>query len=384
MSKLWIVVMALAGLLLLPSDGNTQTDQGATTGTPPVAQALVREGDFAVRLVEALGLGSQQDEEGAEAVLSSAQIAPGMGWVSDFPVTPEVMGDLQRTVAAAADTRRLPMEKDEALKNMRAASAELGIPVAVDTDPADASTANIGPEQGYGGNEDSAWVDRYYEDYGAPVITYYPPPEDYYDQYVWVPYPFWYSGYYFTGFYCLHDFNRVVVFRHARKFVTNHRIDRRTGRVFLIDPADSFRRRHPHAWARSAGSAAALRGSSTGTIGARSIRRGSGPAETTTVSPARSGSAGGWVQTQAPSERGRTVRPSPLRGSFSRPALPESSPVVQPRDGGRENFRRDESFDRSHGSGHSGFSQQPRGGGSGRGFIFRGSGRSAPACRVNC
>ncbi|MEW6667564.1 MAG: hypothetical protein AB1512_20345 [Thermodesulfobacteriota bacterium] len=194
MRKLWIVLMALAGLLLLPSGGNPQTEEGDTTGIPQMALALVREGDFAVRLAEALGLGVFQ--------------------------------------------------------------------------------------------------------------------------YAWVPYRFRHNGYLFTGFFCLNDFDRVVIGKHGRKFVTSRGFYHRA----------ASRNRHD-------------------------------------------------------------VRPSPLRGSFSRPALPERTlpPPAQPRSRGR-GFDRDKSFDRPHGggSGRGGFFRDSWRGGSGRSDLWKGSGRSGPACRAKC
>jgi hypothetical protein len=71
-------------------------------------------------------------------------------------------------------------------------------------------------------------------------VTYYPPPWDYYYMYAWIPSPFWYSGFYFPGFYVLHDFHRGIFFHNRRCVVTNHITDHRTGRVFALDPA----RRH--------------------------------------------------------------------------------------------------------------------------------------------
>ena len=66
-------------------------------------------------------------------------------------------------------------------------------------------------------------VNNYYYDYGPPVVTYYPPPDPYNYLYSWVPYPFWWGpGFYFSGFFILHDFHRHVGF-HGRPFVcSNH------------------------------------------------------------------------------------------------------------------------------------------------------------------
>jgi len=85
-----------------------------------------------------------------------------------------------------------------------------------------------------------AVVNNYYYEEGPPVVTYYAPPADFYYLYSWVPYPFWYSGFWFGGFFILNDFHRSVFIghNHHRAFVSNHfRGDRGFSRV---DPVTRF------------------------------------------------------------------------------------------------------------------------------------------------
>jgi hypothetical protein len=153
--------------------------------------------------------------------------------MADYPVTPDVLGDLQNAVAAASDSQRLPMGRDEALNKLRTVSTGLGLPVVADTtSPHD---ENGVPPAAYNG-ENPDVVNNYYYEYGPPVVTYYPPPWDYYYLYAWVPYPFWFGGFFFTGFFCLHDFHRPVLVNHVSKFCTNHWFDPRTHTVAVIDP----------------------------------------------------------------------------------------------------------------------------------------------------
>jgi hypothetical protein len=74
-------------------------------------------------------------------------------------------------------------------------------------------------------------------------VTYYAPPPDYYYLYVWVPYPFWWGGFWFGGYFMLHDFHRH--FReHGHVYtVTNHFRDANANRVFRIDPEKRFQGR---------------------------------------------------------------------------------------------------------------------------------------------
>src|SRR5271157_138152 len=79
----------------------------AKTALPLVAQPLIREGDFAVKLVSVFQLGAGVDEVDAENLLAQAGIAPGNGWIADYPVTPDIAGELQKAVSSAADSKKL-------------------------------------------------------------------------------------------------------------------------------------------------------------------------------------------------------------------------------------------------------------------------------------
>ena len=72
------------------------------------------------------------------------------------------------------------------------------------------------------------------------MVTYYPPPSDYYYLYAWVPYPFWCSGFYFPGFFFLNDFDTIVVVNHhghhGHHKITNHFINPTTHTVTRVDP----------------------------------------------------------------------------------------------------------------------------------------------------
>ena len=223
----------------------TQPVQTTTsTKAPPISQTLIREGDFAIKLVEALEVGQAQNEAEAESMLASAGIAPKNGWIADYPVTPDIIEELQNTITEAAGSGKLTMKKDEATKAFQDLIAQQGLPV-----KAEGRSQYAGPEQPYTEQappqdypqyyEPSA-INDYYSDQGPPVVTYYPPPPDYGYLYAWVPYPFWFGGFWFPGFFCLHDFQRVVFFDGHRKFISNHFWDSRTRGTGRIDPG----RRH--------------------------------------------------------------------------------------------------------------------------------------------
>ena len=249
----------------------TQSLQPGRTSTkpPPIAQTLVREGDFAIKLAEAFKLGQAQGEAEAENMLASAGIAPKNGWIADYPVTPDIIGELQNTVGEAVDSGKLAMRKDEATKAFQDLIAQQNIPVRADAE-SQSQYAGIeqpdagAPPQNYPEYYEPSVIDNYYYDQGPPIVTYYPPPWDYYYLYAWVPYPFWFGGFWFPGFFCLHDFHRGIFFNGHMRFVSNHFRDSRTNGFGAIDPA----RRH------MGGSAVAGISRSAGRVTSREARSG--------------------------------------------------------------------------------------------------------------
>jgi hypothetical protein len=235
MKKLFII-MVLASISLMPGIPFAQA-VSSTVGVPPVNQALVPEGFFAMKLSEALNLGSKTEAE-AEATLASLGIVPKNGWIADYPVTPDVLIELQGALGAAADSRKISMNKDEATKAVQGVAAELGLPP-VAAEGQGSQTASPGD---YGEYSDPSEVNNYYDNEGPPVVTYYPPPSDYDYLYAWVPSPFWCAGFFFPGFFVLNDFDIVVVVDrdhdgHHHHHVTNHILDPKTHRVATINPA---------------------------------------------------------------------------------------------------------------------------------------------------
>src|SRR5512135_511471 len=126
--KRLLSVIVTAGLLLLPIAGYAGNDSPSASA-PPVSQALVREGDYAVKLVAALGVGSVEDETQAEDILAAAGVAPKSGWISDFPVTPDIIAEIQASIDTAADEGKLPMGKEDAENAFFALNSEIGLSI---------------------------------------------------------------------------------------------------------------------------------------------------------------------------------------------------------------------------------------------------------------
>jgi len=237
--KKWLSILAAAGLLLYPFAASA-ADYGSkptqNQQAPPVAQTLVREGDFAVMLAAELKLGNPSDETAAEDMLAKAGVAPQSGWISDYPMTPVIVGQLQDAIVAASAQGTLPVSSTEATKSLNSLAAQMNLPT-----PAGETPPPGTPPPVYQQNPND--VDQYYYDAGPPIVTYYPPPYYYSYLYDWVPYPTFWFGFWYPGFYICHNFTTVVVvnnYRHVDHFhravVSNHVIDPVTRRVAFVDP----------------------------------------------------------------------------------------------------------------------------------------------------
>lgn len=223
-SRNGVFLFMVSSLLLTSSLAMAQSEY-TTAEKPPIAQPLVREGDFAVKLTDALKLGTVTSEAEAESILSSTGIEPRNGWIADYPVTPDIIGELQTTIAEAANAGKLGMGKDAALKATQEVTA--GYDLSIKTD---AQVQQGGPAPGANAPE-SPVVNNYYYDEGPPVVTYYAPPPDYAYMYTWVPYPFWWWDFWYPGYFVLVDFHVRVHGRGGPVFVSNHFRDLRTGVV---------------------------------------------------------------------------------------------------------------------------------------------------------
>lgn len=279
--------------------GGASAPAGQMVGNaPPLEQPLVPEGAFAVQLVQVLNLGRTEDEAQAENMLSAVGIEPNNGWIAEYPVTPPIIAEIEAGIARAADAGKLRMGKNQALRAVADLKNKLGLNIragpalAAQPPPSGkpgkdviyrytdkygitnytdryesipeeyrdkvemirgaphpqvveppAPAAEVAPPAGSPEWQEAALnppaevVNNYYYEAGPPVITYYVPPPDYYYLYSWVPYPFWWSGFYFGGFFILHDFHRHVSFHGRRCVVSNHYFHRGHHRYYRVHPA---------------------------------------------------------------------------------------------------------------------------------------------------
>jgi hypothetical protein len=223
--------------LFVMSGLTTAQPEETTVERPPIAQPLVREGDFAVKMVNALNLGTVTNETEAESVLGSAGISPRNGWIADYPVTPDIIGELQTSVSEAADAGKISMGKDAALRAVQDVTAGYNLDIKTEAEVPRGSSA---PATNYPA---APVVNNYYYDEGPPVVTYYAPPPDYGYMYTWVPYPFWWWSYWYPGYYMLVDFHVGYGYGYGGYpvYISNHYRDIRTGGMVRIDPANRAR-----------------------------------------------------------------------------------------------------------------------------------------------
>lgn len=237
----------------------------ADTSSPPVAQTLVPVGVFAMQLSEALKLGSVQDEAKAEELLSSLGIEPQNGWLAEYPVTPDVLGDVEKGISVASDKGKIKLTKDQVLKLVGDVKAKLGFDVNPGpnapaglierpgnktiysytdregvihfTDDYDSipkeyqenakivtestlhqilgvkgggATEAPGPQ--YMANSNPEDINNYYFVQGPPLVTYYAPPDPYYYLYLG-SLSVLVHGFLFSGVLCVEQFPPAGVFK---------------------------------------------------------------------------------------------------------------------------------------------------------------------------
>lgn len=233
------LVLAILLLGVLPVVAYSQADP-AKSAPPPISQPLVTEGIFAFKLASALGLIQATDDEvAAETALGEIGIAPRNGWIADYPVTPDIIGEVRQSLAASADNKQLALGRDDALKLFGETVASLDLAVRVYTSGESSLDRPISCEN----YPNPATVANAYSGEEPPIVSYYCPPADYYTLYSWVPYPFWWSDFWFPGFFILKDFHRHASYHKRFVLYSNHFIDRRKNHFYRIDPVERFQGR---------------------------------------------------------------------------------------------------------------------------------------------
>jgi len=161
-----------------------------STAAPPLPETspqTVTQGEFAVQLVEELGLADEPTAEEAADLLNSVRISPRLGqWELNQPMSPELTSRLRMLAVAAAQRGSLTLSPEQALLAFDTASALLGLSVPVPTLPEEASESP-------------------YPIAETPPLVSVAPPPDLYPYYLWTPVAggFWWGGVLFPGFFVL-------------------------------------------------------------------------------------------------------------------------------------------------------------------------------------
>jgi hypothetical protein len=136
-------------------------------GAPPGERNLVREGYFAMELTGVLEIGEVKSEAEAEDQLATVGIAPKKGWIADYPLTPNIVGELRNAVSEAADSGKIAMNREEAMRAFQDLITSM-----------ESQNAGVEPPPGR---------EPYPEPYYYPRFYYYP---------YYYPYPYYFGGYY--------------------------------------------------------------------------------------------------------------------------------------------------------------------------------------------
>lgn len=331
-----ISISFIAGPVAVGAEPDPSRKPSATA--PP----LLRSGDFAISLAETLGLGVVNDEVEAQSLLAAKGIAPRNGWFANYPVTPLVMGELRESVTNSSEAGRLAVTRTEALAAFDRLALDLGLAV----DPSGGQAYAEAPPPGsepppveapYG--EPPPVADSTYYGVEPPIMAYYPPPPAYLGYYDWVPYPFFFSGVHFSGFFILHDFHRIHRHHHfhgkhfhnkhfhkkhfghfngsGRRLISNQRFDRSLGQTVRVRPATALRAERIAARSDRRAARAEAAGRAVG--GGRGVGRASVPAPVSNRGPGSAlssgGSTGGSESPRASRREERLERANAIRGS---------------------------------------------------------------------
>lgn len=145
---------------------------------PPIEQTLVREGFFAMKLADALKIGEVKSEGEAESRLASMGIAPRNGWIADYPLTLNIIGELENAIGAAADSGKIAMKRDEAIKVFQDLIRDIK-----------SQYAGVEPPPGRQPPPEPYYYPYLYPyPYPYPYLYYYPYPYRYYYLHHYYPY----------------------------------------------------------------------------------------------------------------------------------------------------------------------------------------------------
>ena len=90
------------------------TARAEHTENSAVSSGLAREGDFAIKLAEVLKLGTARTRLKQRTCWLQPVSHRKNGWIADYPLTPDIIGEVRTSISLALDSRKIAMKKDEA------------------------------------------------------------------------------------------------------------------------------------------------------------------------------------------------------------------------------------------------------------------------------
>jgi hypothetical protein len=172
----------------LPEPSGMELADGGQPQIPERSHYMATQAEFAVQLVEELGLGQPADAGQAADVLTDLRIAPPLGeWVFNQPMTPELTLRLRQLTVAAAGRGAISITPEQALLAFDTAAALLNVDI-----PASSNQYTV---------SDAPYpiADM------PPLIEIYSPPPLFFPYYIWTPIAggFWWGNAFFPGYYVL-------------------------------------------------------------------------------------------------------------------------------------------------------------------------------------
>ena len=161
----------LAASLVLAQHTAAVNTKSSLLGPPPIEQPLVREGEFAAELASAFNLTSLHDEAAGESYLASVNIMPKNGWISDYPVTPDIIAEVRDSAARSASSGNLQISETDAVGVVDNVSMAMNLPVKVNYESnLEHQSRSAPPPEAYEYLEPSV-VEDYYDDNKPPIVT---------------------------------------------------------------------------------------------------------------------------------------------------------------------------------------------------------------------
>ena len=131
-------------------------------------------------------------------------------------MTPDIIAEVRESTARSASAGSLSISEADAARTVDNVSIEMNLPIEVagekytneSSSSSEYQSSSTAPAPEVSEYEAPANVEEYYDEYGPPIVSYYPPPSNYGYLYAWVPWPFRWGGFGFGGFFILKDFDR--------------------------------------------------------------------------------------------------------------------------------------------------------------------------------